>query len=429
MSGAEERAASAKGRLAPAGVRTAATLDVSAIRREFPILHQQVNGHPLVYLDNAATTQKPRAVLEALQSFYSLDNANIHRGVHELSQRATEAYEQAREKARGFLNARSTSEVLFVRGTTEAINLVAHSLGAARVTAGDEILLTGMEHHSNIVPWQMLCERTGARIRVVPVDAKGELALDDVERLLSPRTRLLSVVHLSNSLGTINPVKEIIALAHRRGVPVLLDGAQASARIPLDVQALDCDFYALSGHKLYGPTGIGVLFGKAEILESLPPFLGGGDMISSVTFEKTLYNKLPNRFEAGTPNVAGAVGLGAAIDFVRGIGVEAIAAHEDELLEQATQAVARIEGLRVVGTARRKAGILSFVMEGIHPHDIGTILDQRGVAIRAGHHCTQPLMESLGLVATARASFAVYNTSAEVQALVEGLADVRRVFA
>jgi len=429
VSGAEERAASAKGRLAPAGVRTAATLDVSAIRREFPILHQQVNGHPLVYLDNAATTQKPRAVLEALQSFYSLDNANIHRGVHELSQRATEAYEQAREKARGFLNARSTSEVLFVRGTTEAINLVAHSLGAARVTAGDEILLTGMEHHSNIVPWQMLCERTGARIRVVPVDAKGELALDDVERLLSPRTRLLSVVHLSNSLGTINPVKEIIALAHRRGVPVLLDGAQASARIPLDVQALDCDFYALSGHKLYGPTGIGVLFGKAEILESLPPFLGGGDMISSVTFEKTLYNKLPNRFEAGTPNVAGAVGLGAAIDFVRGIGVEAIAAHEDELLEQATQAVARIDGLRVVGTARRKAGILSFVMEGIHPHDIGTILDQRGVAIRAGHHCTQPLMESLGLVATARASFAVYNTSAEVQALVEGLADVRRVFA
>jgi cysteine desulfurase/selenocysteine lyase len=429
MSGAKDMARSTPEPFVPPAARAAAPLDVTAIRREFPILHQQVNGHPLVYLDNAATTQKPRAVLEALQDFYSRDNANIHRGVHELSQRATQSYELAREKTRDFINARSTSEVLFVRGTTEAINLVAHSLGAARVSAGDEIVLTGMEHHSNIVPWQMLCERAGARLRVVPVDASGELALEEFERVLSPRTRLVGVVHLSNSLGTINPVREIIALAHRRGVPVLLDGAQAAARIPIDVQALDCDFYAFSGHKLYGPTGIGVLYGKSELLETLPPFLGGGDMISSVTFEKTLYNKLPNRFEAGTPNVAGAVGLGAAIDFVRGIGLDAIAAHEDGLLKRATQAVEGIEGLRIVGTARRKAGILSFVMEGIHPHDIGTILDQQGVAIRAGHHCTQPLMESMGLAATARASFAVYNTPEEVDALVRGLAEVRRVFA
>ncbi|MCI0658652.1 MAG: cysteine desulfurase [Acidobacteria bacterium] len=390
---------------------------------------QSVNGHPLIYLDNAATTQKPKTVVDALERYYTHDNANIHRGVHELSQRATAAYEQAREKVRSFVNARSTSEVLFVRSTTEAINLIAHSFGAARVSAGDEILLTRMEHHSNIVPWQMLCERQGAGLQIVPVNERGELDLDSFERLLSPKTRLVSVVHLSNALGTINPVKEIIALAHRRGVPVLLDGAQAAARVPIDVQDLDCDFYALSGHKLYGPTGIGILYGKSELLEMMPPFLGGGDMISSVTFEKTLYNKLPNKFEAGTPHVAGAIGLGAAVDYVRAVGIEAIAAHEDGLLTHATQEVSRVPGLRIIGTAREKAGILSFVMEGVHPHDIGTILDQQGIAIRAGHHCTQPLMEQLGLPATARASFAMYNTLAEVDALVDGLAKVREVFA
>jgi cysteine desulfurase/selenocysteine lyase len=388
-----------------------------------------VNGHPLVYLDNAATTQKPKMVVDALERYYTHDNANIHRGVHELSQRATAAYEQARETVRSFVNARSTAEVLFVRSTTEAINLIAHSFGAARVSAGDEILLTRMEHHSNIVPWQMLCERQGAKLQVAPVNERGELDLGSFERLLSPRTRLVSVVHLSNALGTINPVKEIIALAHRRGVPVLLDGAQAAARIPIDVQDLDCDFYALSGHKLYGPTGIGILYGKSELLEMMPPFLGGGDMISSVTFEKTLYNRLPNKFEAGTPHVAGAIGLDAAIDYVRAVGIEAIAAHEDELLRHATQEVSRVPGLRIIGTAREKAGILSFVMEGVHPHDIGTILDQQGIAIRAGHHCTQPLMEQFGLPATARASFGMYNTLAEVDALVEGLAKVREVFA
>jgi cysteine desulfurase / selenocysteine lyase len=409
--------------------RPAATLDIEAIRRDFPILMQSVNGHPLVYLDNAATTQKPKAVVDSLERYYTHDNANIHRGVHELSQRATAAYEQAREKVRSLVNARSTAEVLFVRSTTEAINLIAHSFGAARVSAGDEILLTRMEHHSNIVPWQMLCERQGARLQIVPVNERGELDLDSFERLLSPKTRLVSVVHVSNALGTINPVKEIIALAHHRGVPVLLDGAQAAARVPIDVQDLDCDFYALSGHKLYGPTGIGILYGKAELLDEMPPFLGGGDMISSVTFEKTLYNKLPNKFEAGTPHVAGAIGLGAAIDYVRAVGIEAIAAHEDELLKHATKGVSRVPGLRIIGTAREKAGILSFVMEGVHPHDIGTILDQQGIAIRAGHHCTQPLMEQFGLPATARASFAMYNTIAEVDALVDGLGKVREVFA
>ena len=420
---------------APAGAsfprsapRVSTSFDVAAIRRDFPILQQTVNGHPLVYLDNAATTQKPKAVLDALQHFYASDNANIHRGVHELSQRATAAYEQAREKARSLVNARSTAEILFVRGTTEAINLIAHSFGA-RVAAGDEILLTRMEHHSNIVPWQMLCERQGAVLQVVPVNERGEVAVEDFERLLSPRTRIVSLVHLSNALGTINPVKEIIALAHRRGVPVLLDGAQAAARIPIDVQDLDCDFYAFSGHKLYGPTGIGVLYGKSELLEAMPPFLGGGDMIASVSFEKTLYNKLPNKFEAGTPHVAGAIGLGAAIDYVRGIGIGAIAAHEDALLKHATERVSRVPGLRIVGTAREKAGILSFVMEGVHPHDLGTILDQQGIAIRAGHHCTQPLMEHFGLPATARASFGMYNTLAEVDALVEGLGKVQEVFA
>ncbi len=414
---------------ADAAARAAVSYDVEAVRRDFPILHQAVHGHPLAYLDNAATTQKPEQVLKALDDFYTRDNANIHRGVHELSQRATAGHEAAREKIRGFLNAAAAREVLFVRGTTEAINLVAQSFGAPRLAEGDEILLTHMEHHSNIVPWQMVCEAKKAKLRVVPVDDRGDLILEEYERLLGPKTKLVSVVHLSNALGTINPVKEMIRLAHRRGVPVLLDGAQAAARIKLDVRDLDCDFYAFSGHKLYGPTGIGVLYGKAEHLEAMPPYMGGGDMISSVSLEKTLYNKIPNKFEAGTPHVAGVIGLGAAVDYLECFGIAAVAAHEDALLARATRAVAEIPGLRVVGTPSRKAGILSFVMEGIHPHDLGTVLDQQGIAIRAGHHCTQPLMERFGIPATARASFAMYNTAAEVDALVEGLSRAREVFA
>ncbi|HEV8376341.1 MAG TPA: cysteine desulfurase [Candidatus Polarisedimenticolia bacterium] len=401
--------------------------DVEALRREFPVLWQDVRGKPLVYLDNAATTQKPKAVLDAIQNYYCRDNANIHRGVHELSQRATAAYEEAREKLRRLLNAASSTEIVFVRGTTEAINLVAHSFGGTHVREGDEILVSHMEHHSNIVPWQLLCESKKASLRVLPVTDRGELEMESFDRLLSPRTRLVSLVHLSNSLGTVNPVKEIIRKAHAKGVPVLLDGAQAAARMKLDMKDLDCDFYALSGHKLYGPTGIGVLYGKADLLEAMPPFMGGGDMISSVTFEKTLYNKLPYKFEAGTPHIAGAIGLGAAVDFVQGIGLEAIASHEEDLLSYSTEAVAGIPGLRIVGTAPQKAGILSFVIDGIHPHDLGTILDQHGIAIRAGHHCTQPLMERMGVPATARASFGMYNTREEVDALVEGLQRVREV--
>ncbi|PYQ11725.1 MAG: cysteine desulfurase CsdA [Acidobacteria bacterium] len=402
--------------------------DVEAIRRDFPILHQEVHGRPLVYLDNAATTQKPKAVLEVLQRYYTQDNANIHRGVHELSQRATAAYEGAREKVQRFLNAASSREIIFVRGTTEAINLVAHSFGGANVREGDEILVSTMEHHSNIVPWQILCDAKKARLRVIPVSDRGELEMESFDRLLSPKTRLVSVAHLSNALGTLNPVKQIIRKAHARGIPVLLDGAQAAARVKLDVRDLDCDFYALSGHKLYGPTGIGVLYGKADHLEAMPPFMGGGDMISSVTFERTTYNKLPYKFEAGTPHIAGVIALGAAVDYVDSIGLEAIASHEEELLHRATEGVLSIPGLRVIGTAKEKAGILSFVMEGIHPHDLGTILDQQGIAIRAGHHCTQPLMERFGIPATARASFGMYNTPQEVDALTEGLGKVREVF-
>ena len=402
--------------------------DVEAIRRDFPILHQEVHGRPLVYLDNAATTQKPKAVLEVLQRYYTQDNANIHRGVHELSQRATAAYEGAREKVQRFLNAASSREIIFVRGTTEAINLVAHSFGGANVREGDEILVSTMEHHSNIVPWQILCDAKKARLRVIPVSDRGELEMESFDRLLSPKTRLVSVAHLSNALGTLNPVKQIIRKAHARGIPVLLDGAQAAARVKLDVRDLDCDFYALSGHKLYGPTGIGVLYGKADHLEAMPPFMGGGDMISSVTFERTTYNKLPYKFEAGTHHIAGVIALGAAVDYVDSIGLEAIASHEEELLHRATEGVLSIPGLRVIGTAKEKAGILSFVMEGIHPHDLGTILDQQGIAIRAGHHCTQPLMERFGIPATARASFGMYNTPQEVDALTEGLGKVREVF-
>jgi cysteine desulfurase/selenocysteine lyase len=405
-----------------------AAYDVERLRKDFPILHQQVNGRSLVYLDNAATTQKPRAVLDATLEYYTHSNANIHRGVHELSARATRAYEEARARVRRFLNASEDREIVFVRGTTEAINLVAATFGRARVGEGDEILISTMEHHSDIVPWQILCEEKKAGLRIIPVNDRGELILEEYERLLTPRTRLVAVVHISNALGTLNPVNTIIEKAHRRGIPVLLDGAQAAARVRVDVRDLDCDFYAFSGHKIYGPTGIGVLYGKAALLEEMPPFQGGGDMISSVSFAKTTYNRIPFKFEAGTPNVAGAVGLKAALDYLDAAGIEAVAAHEHDLLERATTLVAEIPGLRILGTAAQKAGILSFVMEGVHPHDIGTILDQEGIAIRAGHHCTQPLMERLGVPATARASFALYNTREEVESLAEALRKVREVF-
>ena len=406
---------------------TASDFDVRAIRRDFPILHQQVHGRPLVYLDNAATTQKPRAVIETMSRFYEHDNSNIHRGLHELSMRATGAYEQVRERVRRFINAAEDREILFVRGTTEAINLVANSYGRRHVGAGDEVLITQMEHHSNIVPWQLLCEEKGARLRVAPISDDGEILIDEMERLMGPKTKLLSMVHVSNAMGTINPVKRIVEIAHRRGIPVLLDGAQAAAHVRLDVQDLGCDFYSISAHKLYGPTGTGVLYGKAALLDAMPPYQGGGDMISTVTFEKTLFNKLPHKFEAGTPNIAGVIGMGAAIDYLEEIGLEKAAAYEHELLEYATDAVSKVPGLRIVGTAREKATVLSFVLEGIHPHDIGTILDQEGIAVRAGHHCTQPLMERFGVPATARASVAFYNTREEIDALVAGIHKVQQV--
>ncbi len=419
---------SATGGAPAAGRRSPPAYDVERIRRDFPILHQEVHGRPLVYLDNAATSQKPLAVIRALERYYSHDNSNIHRGVHELSGRASRAYEEARGKVRRFLNAGEDREILFVRGTTEAINLVAQSYGRSRIGTGDEILITTMEHHSNIVPWQILCEEKGARLKVAPINDRGELLLDEFEKLLGPRTRIVSVVHLSNALGTLNPVREVIRMAHSRNVPVLLDGAQGAAHLKVDVRELDCDFYALSGHKLYGPTGIGALYGKAALLESMPPFLAGGDMISSVTFEKTLYNRIPFKFEAGTSHIAGAIGLGAALDYLEEVGLDAVAGHERDLLEYATESVRGIPGLRIVGTAREKAGILSFVLEGVHSHDVGTILDQQGVAIRAGHHCTQPLMERFGVPATARASLGLYNTRGEIDALVAGIHKVREIF-
>ena len=402
--------------------------DVARVRRDFPILSQRIHGKPLVYLDNAATTHKPRAVIEAVSGFYERDNSNIHRGLHDLSQRATAAYEESRSKVRRFLNAAEDREIIFVRGTTEAINLVAGSYGRRHVGPGDEVVLTAMEHHSNIVPWQILCEEKGARLRVVPINDDGELLMDELERILGPKTRLLSVVHLSNALGTINPVRRIVELAHARGVPVMIDGAQAAAHLRLDVRELGCDFYAISGHKMYGPTGVGVLYGRADLLEAMPPYESGGDMISSVTFERTTYNKLPHRFEAGTPNIAGVIGLGAAIDYLGALGLDAAAAHEQELLEYATRAVAGVPRVRIIGRAREKASVLSFVIDGIHPHDVGTVLDQEGIAIRAGHHCTQPLMERFGVPATARASVAFYNTREEIDALVAGIHKVLEVF-
>ncbi len=401
--------------------------DVTRIRDDFPILRQQIHGKPLVYLDNANTTQKPQAVLDALMHYYTTDNANIHRSTHLLSERATEAYEGARVKVQRFLNAARKTEIVFVRNATEGINLVASSYGRRHVQAGDEIVISNMEHHSNIVPWQLLCEEKGAVLRVIPINEAGELILEEYEKLLSPRTKLVSIVQMSNSLGTINPVGPMIAQAHARGIPVLVDGAQAAYHTKVDVQALDCDFYVFSGHKLYGPTGIGVLYGKERYLEAMPPYQGGGDMISSVTFAKTTYNTLPYKFEAGTPNIAGAVGLGAAIDYLESLGMDRIAAHEQEVLAYGTEALAEIPGLRLIGTARAKASILSFVLEGLHPHDIGTVLDQEGIAIRTGQHCTQPVMDRYGVPATARASLALYNTKEEIDALVRGIHTVQEV--
>jgi cysteine desulfurase/selenocysteine lyase len=406
-----------------------AALDVARLRADFPILAERVNGHPLVYLDNAATTQKPQSVIDALAAYYAHDNANVHRGVHTLSQRATDAYEAARANIARFIDARAREEIVYTSGTTDGINLVAQSFARPRLAPGDEILISAMEHHSNIVPWQLVCRQTGARLVVAPVNDAGELMLDAYAAMLGPRTKLVAITHVSNALGSITPIRRIIALAHAANVPVLVDGAQAIAHLPVDVQALDCDFYAFSGHKIFGPTGIGVLYGKAAHLEAMPPYQGGGDMIRSVTFEKTEYNDIPYKFEAGTPNIAAAIGLGAALDYVRHVGVEAIDAHERELLAYATQRVTKIPGLRIIGTAKDKAGILSFTLEGVHAHDVGTILDHEGVAIRAGHHCAMPVMAQFGVAGTARASFALYNTREEVDALVAGIERVRRMFA
>jgi cysteine desulfurase/selenocysteine lyase len=401
------------------------TFNVAAVRADFPALAQQAHGRPLVYLDNAATTQKPRLVIDTLRNYYERDNANVHRGVHMMSERATEAYEGAREKIRAFVNAASVREIVFTRNATESINLVARAWGDANVRTGDEVLITAMEHHSNIVPWQLLCARTGATLKVAPIDDRGDLLMDDLARLITPKTKIVAAAHLSNALGTINPVAQIVALARRAGAAVLIDGSQAAYHMPIDVAALDADFYVFTGHKLYGPTGIGVLFGREAVLDAMPPFLGGGDMIRTVTFQGSTWNDLPYKFEAGTPNIAGAVGLGAAIDYVRSIGFDAIQPHEAALVARATTALESVPGVRIVGTARRKASVVSFVMEGVHPHDIGTIVDREGVAIRTGHHCAQPVMDRFGIPATARASFAMYNTMEEVDALVAALDRVR----
>jgi len=415
----------------PARGRTSAPreIDVQRVRADFPILERTVHGKPLVYLDNAATTQKPRVVLDAIASYYTSINANVHRGVHELSERATEAYEASRERVRAFFNAASTREIIFTRNATEGINLVAQSFARPLLTAGDEVLISAMEHHSNIVPWQLACAATGARLAVAPIDDRGDVILEELERRLTPRTRLLAITHMSNALGTITPVREIVGMAQAHGVPVLIDASQAAYHMRLDVQALGCDFLVATGHKLYGPTGIGVLYGRESRLEAMPPFLGGGDMIASVSFEGSTWNVLPYKFEAGTPHMAGAVGLHAALDYIDAVGFESIAAHEAQLLAYATQALEEIPGIRLIGTARRKGSILSFVMDGVHPHDIGTIVDREGVAIRTGHHCAQPVMERFGVPATARASLAMYNTREEIDALAAALRKVREVFA
>ncbi|MGH7452248.1 MAG: SufS family cysteine desulfurase [bacterium] len=400
------------------------SFDVERIREDFPILRQKVRGKPLVYLDSAATSQKPQVVIEAISNYYKAENANIHRGVYYLSELATKAYEDTRLKVKETINANSIKEIVFVRGTTEGINLVASSYGRENVKEGDEIVISAMEHHSNIVPWQMLCEETGAKLRVIPINDDGELLLDEYQKLLNKKTKLVAVVHISNSLGTINPIKRIVDIAHDSNVPVLVDGAQAMPHSKVDVKKLDCDFFVFSGHKVFGPTGVGVLYAKEALLERMPPYQGGGDMIKSVTFEKTLYNDLPHRFEAGTPNIAGVIGLGEALDYVANIGYEKITAYEKELLNYATAALSTIKPLRIIGTAPEKAAVISFVIEGIHPHDVGTILDRDGIAVRTGHHCTQPVMERFNVPATSRASFAFYNTTAEADLLVKGLQNV-----
>ena len=405
-----------------------APLDAAQVRKDFPALHQLVNGKPLVYLDNGATSQKPQCVIDALVRYYTTDNANVHRGVHTLSQRATDDYENARSKIRSFLNAASDQEIIYTKGTTESINLVAQTFGKQHIGPGDEIIVSNMEHHSNIVPWQILCEEKGSKLRVVPIDDSGELLVDEFEAMLGPRTKLVSITHVSNALGTIVPAKRIVELAHAQGVPVLLDGAQAVPHMRVDVRSLDCDFYVFSGHKLFGPTGIGVLYGKAELLDSMSPYQGGGEMIKSVTFEKTLYADLPYKFEAGTPNIAGAIGLGEAIDYVEALGFDRIMAHEQELLDYGARALSSIEGLQIIGTAAHKSGILSFIMDGVHPHDIGTILDAEGIAVRTGHHCAQPVMDRFQIPATARASLAMYNTKEDIDALVLGIDQVIEVF-
>lgn len=406
-----------------------ASLDVERLRQDFPILDQSIHGHPLVYLDNAATTQKPKAVIDALVKYYEHDNANIHRGVHTLSERATVEFELSRKAVQQFLHAADAREIVFVRGATEGINLVAQTYGRRHVGPGDEVLITGLEHHSNIVPWQMLCEEKGATLQVAPISLDGEVNLEEFERKLTGRTRIVGISHVSNALGTVNPVKQMIELAHARKIPVLVDGAQSAPHIAVDVQELDCDFFVFSAHKVYGPTGFGALYGKLPLLDEMPPYQGGGDMISSVTFEKTLYNRVPYKFEAGTPDMAGAVGLRAALEYVSNVGIDRIAAHEEELLRYATAAVGGIAGVRQIGNAAKRAGVLSFILEGIHPHDIGTILDQQGIAIRTGHHCAQPVMECFGIAATARASFALYNTKAEIDALATAIEKVKEVFA
>ena len=402
--------------------------DVEQVRAEFPILAQEVNGRPLVYLDNGATSQKPRRVIDAIRHYYESDNANVHRGLHALSERATNAYEGARDTVRAFLNAADRREVVFVRSATEGLNLIAQSWARPRLAPDDEILVTTMEHHSNIVPWQLVCRHTGARLRVAPIHDSGELDMEAFAQLVNERTRIVAVAHVSNALGTVNPVGEIVEMAHAAGAVAVLDGAQAAAHEAIDVRALDCDFYVFSSHKCYGPTGVGALYGRAEVLEGMEPYQGGGDMIRTVSFEESTWSDLPCKFEAGTPNIAGAIGLGAAIEFMTGLGMDAIAAHEREVLEYATEALGAMDGIRIIGTAREKAGIVSFVVEGVHPHDVGTIVDRHGVAIRAGHHCAMPLMKRYGVPATSRASLGAYNTRADIDALVESLHEVKEIF-
>jgi len=404
-------------------------IDILEIRKDFPILDQEVNGYPLVYLDNAASSQKPIQVIEAVDNYYRKDNANVHRGVHRLSQRATDAYEASREKVRDFVNAKSDTEIVFVRGATEAINLIAQSFVRPQINGGDEILISHMEHHANIVPWQMLCEQTGAKLKVIPMTLEGELDLSGFDELLTDKTKILAFGHVSNALGTVNPAKEMIAKAHAKNIPVLLDGAQAVPHMAVDVQDLDCDFYVFSGHKMFAPTGIGALYGKQDLLEEMPPWQGGGDMILSVSFDHTQYNEVPYKFEAGTPHIAGSIGMGAAIDYMNAIGIDKLAQHEHDLLVTATAKLEALDGIRIIGTAKEKASVLSFMIEGVHPHDVGTIFDQQGVAIRTGHHCAQPVMQFFGIPATARASFAFYNTMEEIDALVGSIQKVQELFA